>query len=113
MAHAQISMFHTSQNANLWAHFVWAIVQRHVDLLKESWVSVKTWIIKYCRWFLKNIDISGSIGPKKSLKTGKFSLAQASEMEICYWCTRYLWIIFVTIKVLFSHMPIAICSSRN
>ena len=42
-----------------------AIIQRHVDLLKESWVSEK-------------IDISGSIGPNKSLKTGKFSLAQAS-----------------------------------
>ena len=55
-----------------------AIVQRHVDLLKESWVSVKTRIIKYCRRFLKKIDISGSIGPNKSLKTGKFSLAQAS-----------------------------------
>ena len=35
-------------------------------------------IIKYCRRFLKKIDISGSIGPNKSLKTGKFSLAQAS-----------------------------------
>ena len=46
-------MFHTWQNANLWPHFVRAIVQRHVDLLKESWVSVKTWIIKYCRRFLK------------------------------------------------------------
>ena len=41
-------------------------------------LSVKTWIIKYCRQFLKKIDISGSIGPNKSLKTGKFSLAQAS-----------------------------------
>ena len=53
-----------------------AIVQRLFE--GESWVSVKIWIIKYCQQFLKKIDISGSIGPNKSLKTGKFSLAQAS-----------------------------------
>ena len=43
----------TFKNAKLWPHFVRAIVQHHVDLLKESWVSVKTWIIKYCRRLLK------------------------------------------------------------
>ena len=52
--------------------FVRAIIQRHVDLLKESWVSVKTLIIR------NKIDISGSNGLNKSLKTRKFSLAQAS-----------------------------------
>ena len=77
VAHAQISMFHTWQNANLWPHFVWVIIQHHVDLLKECRVSARTWIIKYCWQFLKNIDISGSIGPNKSLKTGKLFLAQA------------------------------------
>ena len=77
-AHAEISTFHPWQNANLWPHFVWAIVQRHFDLLKKSWVSIKTWIIKYCWRFLKKINIFSSIGPNKSLKTGKFSLAQAS-----------------------------------
>ena len=77
-ADAQISTFHTWQNVNLWPHFVRTIVQRHVDLLKESWVSVKTWIVKYCWRFLKKIDISGSVGTNKSLKMGKFSLAQAS-----------------------------------
>ena len=45
---------------------------------QESWASVNTRIVKYCRRFLRKIDISGSIGPNKSLKTGKFSLAQAS-----------------------------------
>ena len=55
-----------------------AIIQCHVALLKESWVSVKTWIIRYCQQFLKKIDISSSIGPNKSLKMGKWSLAQAS-----------------------------------
>ena len=78
MAYAQISMFHTWQNANLWPHFVWAIVQRHVDFLKESRVYVNTWIIKYCRRFLKKLDISRSIGPNKSLKMGKLSLALES-----------------------------------
>ena len=55
-----------------------AIIQCHVDLLKESWVSVKTLIITYCRQFLNKIDISGSNGLNKSLKMRKFSLAQAS-----------------------------------
>ena len=45
---------------------------------QESWASVNTRIIKYCRRFLKKIDISGLIGPNKSPTTGKFSLAQAS-----------------------------------
>ena len=58
--------------------FVWVIIQCHVDLLKESWVSVKTLIIRYCRQFLNKIDISGSNGLNKSLKMRKFSLAQAS-----------------------------------
>ena len=44
---------------------------------QESWASVNTRIVKYCRRFLRKIDISGSIGPNKSLKTGKFYLAQA------------------------------------
>ena len=55
-----------------------AIIQHRVDLSKESWASVKIGIIKYCQRFLKKIVISGSIGPNKSLKTGKFSLAHAS-----------------------------------
>ena len=46
--------------------------------VERSWVSVKTWIIKHCRRFLKKKDVSGSIGFNRSLKTGKFSLAQAS-----------------------------------
>ena len=66
MTHARISTF------------VRAIIQCHVDLLKESWVSVKTLIIRYCRRFLNKIDISGSNGLNKSLKMRKFSLAQAS-----------------------------------
>ena len=78
MAHVQISTFHTWQKANLRAHFVRAIIQHQVDLSKESWASVKIGIIKYCQRFLKKIVISGSIGPNKSLKTGKFSLAHAS-----------------------------------
>ena len=45
---------------------------------QESCASVNTRIIKYCRRFLKKIDISGLIGPNKSPTTGKFSLAQAS-----------------------------------
>ena len=48
---------------------------------QESWASVNTRIIKYCRRFLKKIDISGSSGPNKSIKTGKFSLAQASVTD--------------------------------
>ena len=44
--------------------------------VERSWVSVKTWIIKHSRQFLKKIDVSGSIGPNKSLKTGQFSSAQ-------------------------------------
>ena len=55
-----------------------AIIQCHVDLLKESWVSVKTLIIRYCRQFLNKIDSSGSNRLNKSLKMRKFSLAQAS-----------------------------------
>ena len=66
MTHAQISTF------------VRAIIQRHVDLLKESWVSVKTLIIRYCRQFLNKIDISGSNRLNKSLKMRKFSLAPTS-----------------------------------
>ena len=46
--------------------------------VERTWVSVKTWIIKHCLRFLKKIDVSGSIGPNKSLKMGKFSSAQAS-----------------------------------
>ena len=38
-AHVQISTFYTWQNANLSPHFVRAIVQCHVDLLKKAgWV---------------------------------------------------------------------------
>ena len=55
-----------------------AIVQRHVDLLKKSWVSIKNLNYKVLSAISEKIDISGSIGPNKSLKTGKFSLAQAS-----------------------------------
>ena len=66
MTHARISTF------------VRAIIQCHVDLLKESWVSVKTLIIRYCRQFLNKIDISGSNRLNKSLKMRKFSLAPTS-----------------------------------
>ena len=45
--------------------------------VERTWVSVNTWIIKHCLRFLKKIDVSSSIGPNKSLKTGKFSSAQA------------------------------------
>ena len=45
--------------------------------VERTWVSVKTWIIKHRLRFLKKIDVSSSIGPNKSLKTGKFSSAQA------------------------------------
>ena len=55
-----------------------AIVQRHVDLLKKSWVSIKNLNDKVLSAISEKIDISGSIGPNKSLKTGKFSAAQAS-----------------------------------
>ena len=80
--------------------------------VERTWVSVKTWIIKHCLRFLKKIDVSSSIGPNKSLKTGKFSSAQAgvkwrfvmSQISLDY---------FFTIKVLFSRVPITICSSHN
>lgn len=50
----------------------------------------------------KKIGISGSPGPYNFLKSGTLNC-----------CTGYPWVIFVTIKLLFTPMSIRICSSRN
>ena len=82
--------------------------------VERTWVSVNTWIIKHCLRFLKKIDVYSSIGPNKSLKTGKFSSAQAGvKWRFVIDEPDIFGLFFFTIKVLFSRVPITICSSHN
>ena len=65
----------------VWPKIIFDLWRRKKRELENNLTIFENRIIKYCRRFLKKIDISCSTGPNKSIKTGKFSLAQASVTD--------------------------------